>query len=99
MCFQFFLCFLFHCVVCFVASANDSTYEKRLIERIYKAQSTGNKEFAKGLFPSYREYYFNRGTYKNDDNIFFTALIAATLQHLEPALNSESKKLLDSIIS
>ncbi len=57
------------------AKANDSAYEKKLMERIYKAQSTGTKDFDKGLFPSYREYYFNRGTLKDDDNVFFTALI------------------------
>jgi hypothetical protein len=83
----------------FITKANDSTYEKKLMERIYTAQSTGTGYFAKGLFPSYREYYFNRGTYKNDDNIFFTALVAFTLQHLKPGLRTDSKILLDSIIS
>jgi hypothetical protein len=79
------------------ATANDSTYERKLIERIYKAQSKGTKEFAKGLFPSYREYYFNRGTLKNDDNVFFTALVGFTLRDLAPKLDSYTRELVDSI--
>jgi hypothetical protein len=77
--------------------ANDSTYEWKLIERIYKAQSIGTKEFAKGLFPSYREYYFNRGTLKNDDNVFFTALVGFTLRDLAPKLDTYTSQLVDSI--
>ena len=79
------------------ARANDSTLERKLIERIYQEQSGGAGYFAKGLFPSYREYYFNQGTLKDDDNIFFTALIDFTLRDLSTKLNSYSRQLVDSI--
>ncbi len=82
----------------FTSIANDSTYEKQLMQRIYSAQSTGRGYFVKGLFPSYREYYFNRGTFKKDDNIFFTALVVSTLKDLNPGLSNHSKILSESIV-
>ena len=97
--FRSFLLFIFSVTgVSFIASANDSTYEKQLMQRIYYAQSHGTGYFAKGLFPSFRDYYFNRGAYKNDDNIFFTALVAFTLQDLKPRLQNQSNLLIDSIV-
>ncbi len=88
---------LFFASTC-IAQTN-AHYEQQLIQELHKTQSKGDNYFSKGLFPTYREYYYNKGKYKNDDNIFFTALIVATLQELKPKLNSGLRNIADSIIN
>ncbi len=90
---------IFFSSTCFAQTTN-KLYEQHLIQEIYKTQSKGDNYFAKGLFPTYREYYyFNKGAYKNDDNIFFTALIIATLQELKPKVGNSLKNIIDSVIN
>src|SRR5690349_8461716 len=52
-----------------------------------------------GLFPSLREYHFRIGTFKTDENIFFTALIVWTLRRQIPYLNETEKVAAESIIT
>jgi Tfp pilus assembly protein PilV len=91
---------LFFLLLCsLVATANDSTQERQLLNRICQQQSTGTQSFAKGLFPSYREYYFNRGTIRDDDNSFFTAIILYTLQQAKEEMDGASKALVTSLVT
>lgn len=80
------------------AYANDSLIIQKLVKRIYGQQARNDDYFLDGLFPSYREYYFNRGALKKDDNSFFTGLIVFTLRKLQPFLNTSSRRICDSII-
>jgi hypothetical protein len=84
---------------CNKAWANDSLAIRQLLKRINNQQAQNDSYFPDGLFPSYREYYFNRRTLKKDDNSFFTGLIVFTLKQLRPFFDTSSQRLCDSIIT
>ena len=54
--------------------------------------------FIKGLFPCYRQYVKNSHTLKKDDNIFFTGLIAYTLNKSKNNLSPENQVICNSIL-
>lgn len=76
---------------------SDTLPVQRIIRRIYNLQITGQKNFYTGMFPSYREYHHKQGRLKDDDNIFFTAMIVFTLRRLRPLLDQTSRRICDSI--
>jgi len=68
----------------------------RLLQNIKSIQiKEGNN---RGLFPSFRQYQFRRSVLKNDDNIFFTGLIAWTLRNNMSSLDSADRAIALSII-
>ena len=54
--------------------------------------------FVEGSYPSFRQHN-NDETLKADNNIFYTALIAYTLQDLKPYLTNNEKVVADTIIN
>ena len=64
-----------------------------LVNQILKLQSTGNTFYNKGIFPSQR----GKVKKKEDDNIFFSSIIAFTLQKLKNDLGLQSGLIADSI--
>lgn len=81
------------------AFAADTLRVSDVLNRIRQLQvkHTGG-DFPAGLFPSYREYN-GRNTVKNDDNPFFTGLIAITLRSIRTHLSATDKKVCDSILA
>ncbi len=78
--------------------ANDSLVNK-LLERLLVQQNGQDPYFVNGLFPCYRQYKLNHHTLKKDDNIFFTGLIAFTLNKNKALLSPKNRVLCDSILS
>jgi len=64
-----------------------------------KNQSDGQGTFPEGIFPSYRQYVFRPGVLKDDDNLFFTALVVFTLNEVYPKLSAVDKAIVDNIRS
>lgn len=89
---------LFFLLACNTGFANDSLIHQLLV-RIEYLQSNQDSYFPQGLFPSYREYAKNRGRLKKDDNIFYTGLIAFTLQRLRLDLSKEDEIICDTILA
>ena len=69
-----------------------------LLNKIYHLQSKGDNFCHDGLFPSKR-YGVREKDKKNDNNSFFTGLIAYTLQSVYPSFSTESRKRVDSVIA
>ncbi len=67
-----------------------------LIARIATLQSKGDVYFAEGLFEAQRVNPLI-GYKRNDETIFFTAIITFTLQRLSHLLSVESQKIVSSI--
>ncbi len=68
-----------------------------LLEQIASRQVKQTDFFYKGSFPSFRRYGKSERL-KEDNNIFFTGLVAFTLKYLKPCLTPEQKIKCDSII-
>ncbi len=81
------------------AGFNDSLLIQQMLSRIFYLQENHEKDFPKGLIPSYREYYHMEGVLKNDDNIFFTGLVVFTLRYLYPDLDKPSQNICDSVFA
>ncbi len=81
---------------CFYVAAQDSL-TSQLIKKIRDQQVKHHKHYSSGMFPSYREYHFNKGRLKDDDNIFFTGLVVLTLRSVYPYLDKPSQATSDSI--
>lgn len=68
-----------------------------LVRKIADLQSDGDQVYPPGLFPSTR--FHTLLPYKReDDNVFFTALIVFTLQQLKESLPSEDQTLVGTLI-
>ncbi len=78
--------------------SNDSLLIPKLFENLLKKQVTDTDFFVEGSFPCYRQHN-NNTSLKEDNNIFYTALIAYTLQDLKPNLNSDESVMADTIIN
>ncbi len=88
----------FSLIYSFAAHAQDLSLAKRLLHRISARQVTRDSFYYRGMFPSLRYYGRARGKAKADNNIFFTGLIAFTLQELKPRLSPFDQVICDSII-
>ncbi len=93
-------CVLLICFFIFSSTccANDSTFIPILFQKLLDKQINQTDFFVEGSFTSFRQRG-NNNTLKPDNNIFFTALIAYTLQELKPYLNSNEKVVADTIIN
>ena len=69
----------------------------QIIEKIAELQSTGNRRYLPGLFPSQRAHQWVPYL-REDNNIFFSSLIAYSLLELKPHLDNKSQALAQSII-
>ena len=78
--------------------ANDSLINSILL-RLEILQNRQDPYFIKGLFPCYRQYVKNRNSRKKDDNIFFTGLIAYTLNKNKADLSPSNRLICDSILA
>jgi hypothetical protein len=87
--------YLWFTVPCF---ANDSLLIPNLLQRIIDKQQLETNFFVEGSFKSYRQYNLSENL-QPDNNIFFTALIAYTLQQLQAYLTNNEKIVVDTIIS
>jgi hypothetical protein len=70
---------------------------RSLLQQLTDDQSTNDPLFTKGLFPAYR--YNRHWRYQRpDQNLFFTAISAFTLQQLLPSLSPTEQTLASAII-
>ena len=74
----------------------DSVLLTDLLARIAALQSTGDAHYPAGLFPSQRRKKA-LGYCREDSNVFFTALIAFTLQELAPRLPPAAQALVAEV--
>jgi hypothetical protein len=68
-----------------------------LLHLIEKMQVTEDDFYFKGSFPTYRRYG-RSASFKEDNAVFFTGLIAFTLKELLPDLNAAQRAVCDTII-
>ncbi len=78
--------------------AGDSTFIPVLFQRLLDKQITQTDFFVEGSFTSFRQRG-NEQELKADNNIFYTALVAYTLQNLKPYLTNDEKIVVDTIIN
>jgi len=71
---------------------------EKFIDRIEALQSTGNALFPKGIFPAQRSNSMI-GYRRPDTTMFFSAIIAFTLQSIRKYCSAESQAQIDSIHS
>ncbi len=83
------LLYVFACPV-----LGQNPYIDSLIRRISDLQETGtDTNYPAGLFPSQRAYLPGRKAAKEDDNIFFTGLIAWTLKSMKTRLSAKNQAM------
>ncbi len=87
-------------LICNIASSQHDSLIHALLEDIasMQIQSTDDKDFLKGLFPSFRECGGAPHNYSADNNVFFTSIAAFALQNLQSGLPSADQKIVDSIL-
>ena len=78
--------------------AGDSTFIPILFQRLLDKQITETDFFVEGAYPSFRQRG-DREELKADNNIFYTALIAYTLQNLKPYLTRDERIVTDTIVN
>lgn len=77
---------------------NDSLLIPKLFQNLLNKQVTETNFFVEGCYPSFRQRA-NETELKADNNIFYTALVAYTLQELKPYLTIEETIVADTIIN
>lgn len=87
-----FLCFVN------VAYSGDSLLIPKLFQSLLNKQQLETQFFVEGSFTSFRQHN-NSENLQADNNIFFTALIAYTLQDIKPYLTATEKIVADTIIN
>lgn len=90
--------FLFTFLVAASCICNDSILIPKLFQTLLNKQIITNNFFIEGSFSCYRQRGDNENL-KADNNVFYTALIAYTLQDLKPYLTSNESILADTIIN
>lgn len=79
------------------AFGNDSLMHS-LVQRLSYIQANhGDSYFAPGIFPCYRKMVVT-GKYYKDENIFYTGIIALTLQRIKPQLSAQDQAICDTIL-
>lgn len=68
----------------------------QLIQKLKQLQSKGDTYYLTGMFPSQR-FHTILPYKREDENVFFSAVIALTLQEFENKLNEEERKIAKSI--
>ena len=87
------------CLCTLTATGQDSLTMDYLLDRIETQQLKRNDFFMDGIFPSYISGNRKFKTRKQDNTMFYNALIAYTLNDHYDAFPSEQKIICDSIIS
>ncbi|HEY9256849.1 hypothetical protein [Chitinophaga sp.] len=67
----------------FPATAQQDSFSSRLLHEIAREQVASDSFYFAGMFPSQRYYGRPNGKMKQDNNIFFTGLIAMTLGEIQ----------------
>lgn len=83
---------------CNVLHASDSLLIPKLFQNLLNKQILESNFFKEGSFTSYRQHA-NKDELVADNNIFYTALIAYTLQDLKPYLTKDELIVSDTIIN
>ncbi len=76
----------------------DSALISKLLADIEASQFKQDNEFYTGMFPAYRKCAGFPHNYQPDNNIFFTAITAFTLNKLRPYLSDDNKIIAQRII-
>ena len=76
--------------------ANDSLLIPKLFQSLLNKQQLEDNFFKKGSFTSFRQYA-KKEYLEADNNVFYTALISYTLNHLKPYLTVDEKIVVDTI--
>lgn len=82
-----------------VHAQQDSALIAALVKDIAAAQVKQDGEFYRGMFPSYRQCAGFPHNYQPDNNIFFTAITAFTLNNLQQYLGASQKTQVQEMIS
>jgi hypothetical protein len=90
--------FIFIVLLSFNCFGSDSTLIPKLFQNLLNKQIGTTDFFVEGSFPSYRQHN-QQQRLKADNNIFYTALIAYTLQDLKPYLTQAETIIADTIIN
>ena len=76
--------------------ANDSLLIPKLFQSLLNKQQLEDNFFKRGSFTSFRQYA-KKEYLEADNNVFYTALISYTLNHLKPYLTVDEKIVVDTI--
>ena len=76
--------------------ANDSLLIPKLFQSLLNKQQLEDNFFKKGSFTSFRQYA-KKEYLEADNNVFYTALISYTLNHLKPYLTVDEEIVVDTI--
>lgn len=87
------LFFIFNLDTACLFAQTDSALITALIKNIEAAQLKQDGEFYAGMFPGYRQCAGFPHNYQPDNNIFFTAITAFTLNKLMPDLSDDNKTI------
>ena len=76
--------------------ANDSLLIPKLFQSLLNKQQLEDNFFKRGSFTSFRQYA-KKEYLEADNNVFYTALISYTLNHLKPYLTVDEEIVVDTI--
>ena len=88
---SFLLCFILLVNAGYLFAQSDSGLISALIKDIETLQTKQDGEFYAGMFPAYRKSAGVPHNYQPDNNIFYTAITAFTLNKLTPYLSDDDK--------
>ncbi|MFZ4103859.1 MAG: hypothetical protein ACOYKI_03925 [Sediminibacterium sp.] len=92
-----FLCFFFSIVLYAAPALDDTIHIKKriqLLQQIEQLQVNEVQTALHGAFPSYRKYYYS-SKLKEEDNVFFTALILWNLGQFKAQMSSQEMDYLE----
>jgi hypothetical protein len=92
-----FLCFFFSIVLYAAPVLDDTVHIKKRIQLLQQIEQLQVKEVQTalhGAFPSYRKYYYS-SKFKEEDNVFFTALILWNLGQFKAQMSSQEMDYLE----
>ncbi len=94
--------FILLAYLCFLSSGvragNDSVLVRVLLREIACRQQNHTGFFVQGSFPGTRIHASRPDLARDDNNIFFTGLIAVGLKSIRPSLKGDDRRLCDSIL-
>jgi hypothetical protein len=94
-----FLCFFFSILLYAAPVLDDSIFTKKsiqLLQRIQQLQVKKEASALNGSFPSLRKYYYSVKL-KQEDNVFFTALVLFNIGQFSPKMHPEELAYLEQL--
>jgi hypothetical protein len=94
-----FLCFFFSILLYATPVLDDSIFTKKsiqLLQRIQQLQVKKEASALNGSFPSFRKYYYSVKL-KQEDNVFFTALVLFNIGQFSPKMHPEELAYLEQL--